>query len=199
MKNTFLLVVFVSSMVLGQSLKEKPSKPKFEFGISFESSLLLSTEKTKLIYPEDSYETFENTTSDFYPLNVYLSGFVFINKSMGIEFKPGWFLGGDRFTGYELGLYLKKYFCKNKLFGKAGINFHKNSASAHINFSSTDKGVFLLGAAVGYKPFRNIALTVSYHHVLSNYWNYHEIPEGDFLSNNVYLNQIIKFGLEFNL
>ena len=200
MKSKIFIFLWFSQLIFAQT--QNVISNSFEYGIVIESSFLLNTEK-ELSLNNMSLQN-EKSTLEFYPLSFYLTGAFFLNENIGIELKPGWVLGGDKFSAFEIGMFLKNYFWKKKLLGKIGANFHKNISDAHGTFESTDKSVLLIGLILGYKPISILTLTLSYYRPLSEYFyfGYGSLNNGSLNSNvesNTFLNQIFKLGVEIKL
>ena len=195
MKNIVLLSILFHAIIFAQT--QNVISNSFEYGIVIESSFLLNTEK-ELSLNNMSLQN-EKSTLEFYPLSFYLTGAFFLNENIGIELKPGWVLGGDKFSAFEIGMFLKNYFWKKKLLGKIGANFHKNISDAHGTFESTDKSVLLIGLILGYKPISILTLTLSYYRPLSEYFYFGYGSLNSNVESNTFLNQIFKLGVEIKL
>ena len=185
MKSLFFIFLFITTITFAQSKNAILGFTDFEYGAAIESSVLIS---------HRNYSDFwkEGTSWDFYHVSLYLHGTVYFTKNIGVEIKPGWFFGDDKFSAFELALFLKKSFFEKRIIGKIGINFHKNIGYTHGTFYSTDNSVFMIAAVIGYKPVKSLAVTLGYYNPLSEYWYY------AWEESSVFLKQIIKFGLEVN-
>ena len=186
MKSLFSIFLFITTITFAQSKNAILGFTDFEYGAAIESSVLISNKKLRTLANEE-------TVSDYYPISLYLHGTVYFTKNIGVEIKPGWFFGDDKFSAFELALFLKKRFFEKRIIGKIGINFHKNIGYTHGTFYSTDKSVFMIAAVIGYKPVKSLAVTLGYYNPLSEYWYYEWVEEGP-----VFLKQVIKLGLEVN-
>ena len=185
MKFLFFIFLYITTISFAQSKNAIFDFTDFEYGAAIESSVLISNKKFRTLAKEE-------TVSDYYPISFYLHGTVYFTKNIGVEIKPGWFFGDDKFSAFELALFLKKRFFEKRIIGKIGINFHKNIEYAHGTFQSTDKSVFMFVAVIGYKPVKSLAVTLGYYNPLSEYWYY------AWEKSSVFLKQVIKLGLEVN-
>jgi hypothetical protein len=185
--NFFLLFVFASFSIVAQNNNEE-----FNFGILAELTIVNSNqndikiEKSKL-----------NTT--IYPLSIYFSGRVHITKEFRLELRPGFLFGGEYFTGFEYGFYLRYKFSNSKFYLICGINFHNNFGDAHgVNtvVSVSDDTITQLNISMGYYLKENFGFVISYYQPTSSYKMYSVAnSEADYYDVN--LRNIIKIGFDY--
>lgn len=188
-----LLFVFLPLSLNAQFAKVEKLNVNFDFG--------LRLQMTELVSEQNSYSSREEVHIAISPFSIYLVTRAKLNNNLSLEFSPGIIFGGDGFTGFEYGFYVKYLFSESKYFLSGGINIHDNIESAHgtENFeSTTDESVLLVGFSAGYKMHDNFAFIIGLHKPLSNYFYLHRlISDGkSYLFQDRSLKYLIKAGFE---
>lgn len=140
-----------------------------------------------------------------YPLSIYLGNKFKISESYQIEISPGYFFGGENFSGFETGIYLRRNIFDGKFFGALGINFHYNLGNGHgvTVVEYAPDGIFTnIGATIGVNFNKNVAFLLSYIKTLSEDYGYSSVFVFENGFNKQYkrkLFSLIQAGFEFNL
>lgn len=185
MKTTILFFIFILSIsVYSQS---------YNFGIQIKSSVLYTQQ-----YSDGEYDKFV----EFYPLSVYFANKFKINEAYEIELSPGYLFAGDNFSGFEILLYIKRYF--GNVFVGLGPTLHYNIGCDYgtsIQEYSPNKTFINASVVSGIKLGTNISLLVNYILPLSKDFGYSSVfsyPDAFVVKYERKLFYIIQMGIEFN-
>jgi len=153
-------------------------------------------------------QQFNNNTYDksidIYPLSIYLGNKFKISENYKIEISPGYFFGGENFSGFETGIYLRNNIYNDKIFVALGVNLHYNLGNGHgvTIVEYAPDGIFTnIGASVGVNFNKNVSFLLSYIKSLSEDYGYSSVFVFEDGSGKVYqrnLFSIIQTGFEFN-
>lgn len=138
----------------------------YSMGIQLNSSVL-------------NVQQYNNQTYDktllIFPFSIYFNNKFCINKNYQIEISPGYFFGGEYFSGFEVGVYLRRNIYNDKIFGAFGLNLHYNLGSGHgITVAEyAPNGIFTnLGLTFGVNFNKNVSFLLSYMKSLNEDYGY---------------------------
>lgn len=141
---------------------------------------------------------------DIYPLSIYLGNKFRISENYQIEISPGYFFGGENFSGFEAGVYFRRNIYNDKIFGALGFNLHYNLGSSHgINVvEDIPNGIFLnIGASIGLNLNKTVSFLLSFIKTISEDYGYTSVVDFEGGLSKKYqrnLFSIIQVGFEFN-
>jgi hypothetical protein len=131
----------------------------------------------------------------------YVSYQAEIDENFTIEIKPGIFFGGDFFSGFEVGSFLRYSFTYSKIYFLSGVNLHLNNGTAHglsrMEFAKDDLYINI-GLGIGTKLNNSINIAFNYYQPLKINYGYIAISENEI--SEIYqtkLFRIYKLGIEF--
>lgn len=135
----------------------------------------------------------------FAPYCINLSIISEVANKLLFEVRPGYILGGDEYSGFEFGFYLKYRFISNLLI-IAGINNHSNSETAHNSGGSYSINMLYKGIGIGYKKNSNISFDIMYYWTSDKEYAYYRDTDWLTYSRMVdrKMNGIIKLGFAYS-
>jgi hypothetical protein len=142
---------------------------------------------------------------DLYPLSIYVGNKFRIDDNYQLEMSPGFFFGGENFSGIELGVYLRRKIHAELLFGSLGVNMHYNLGNDHgLSVEEhAPQGIFVnIAASTGVNFNRNVSFLISYIQPLSEDYGYSivsVVEDGSTTICHRKLFRMIQAGFEFNL
>jgi hypothetical protein len=160
--------------------------------------------KGSALFVEQFNNNMYSKSINIYPLSIYLGNKFKISEDYALEISPGYFYGGENFSGLETGIYLRRNIYDNKIFGAFGINLHYNFGDAHgvMVYEYTPDGIFVnICASVGVNFNKNISFLLSYSKSLSEDYGYSSVfvlEDGSSKQYQRNLFSIIQAGFEFN-
>lgn len=177
----FLLIIF------GKNIEAQLLK----IGFRIEPALLL-TEK--------------NNNSDFglSPYSLYLTSIITPIENIGLEVRPGYFIGGEYYGGFEFGAFLRYSILGSKYYIVGGINNHINSMTgAHNGGSGISKAMLYKAIGIGYQKDSKLGFDLTYYWTNDKVFAYSNSYETGFITIKTFtkMNGIIKaaFVLSFDI
>jgi hypothetical protein len=181
-----------SSIILAQFQEPKKLDLNISFSVIIEMADIISTKTTTT--PNQALT--RETKALFTPITFYLSPKINFSKTFSFEFRPGLFWGGEPFTGFEYGFYLRYKIIDYRLIFISGINLHSNMGTAHNSGFSTGETITEYAFTAGYEINKSTSFLVSFYKPDSKINFYGK--RKDYETWESYdLNYIIKLGLEF--
>ncbi len=151
-----LVFVFIPSLIYSQAT--------INIGVKLDA-FALHTEKLKTV------TNYENKYTFFAPR----AGYLFIHGTLNKKAKIGaalrlGYLDADDYSGFELGMFLNKYFLKNMYF-QLGFNIHFNQEKIFCNDihdKSDSKPINFLSAGIGLDFTKHIFAELIFDYALNN-------------------------------
>lgn len=154
--------------------------------------------KLSALYAEQYQNNAFDKSFNIFPLGVYLVNKIKISSDYSIEICPGYFSGGENFSGIESGFYIRRNIYDDIIFASAGINFHYNFGDSHgvQIFEVTPDGIFTnLGGSILMSLNKNISFLIAYFKPLNKDYGYSRISGLEYKRS---LEDILQTGIEFN-
>ena len=129
----------------------------------------------------------------------YLTSLVEPTELFGLEFRPGYIIGGE-YTGLELGAFLHFKIKPTNFYIVAGLNNHSNDVSnAHNGGASYIKNMLYKGIGIGYQKDSKLGFDLMYYWTNNKSYGYNRITDdlGNATNIDKQMNGILKVG--FNL
>ena len=188
-----LCFLLINSFIFAQLPESKKLDVDFNFSVIIEMADIINTKTTTA----PSHALTKETKALFTPITFYLSPKINFSKSFCFEFRPGLFWGGEPFTGFEYGFYLRYKIIDYKLIFISGINFHSNMGTGHNSGFSTGETITEYAFTVGYEFTKSTSILLSFYQPDSKINFYGKT--NDYQTWESYdLKYIIKLGLEFS-
>lgn len=196
MKKLFIIslcFLFTSSFMFARQPESKNKDVNFDFSVIIEMADIISIKTTT----NPSRTLTKVTKALFTPITFYLSPKINFSKSFCFEFRPGLFWGGEPFTGFEYGFYLRYKIIDYKLILISGINFHSNIGTGHNSGFSTGETITEYAFTLGYEFNRTTSILLSFYQPDSEI-NFYGKTNDQETWESYDLKHIIKLGLEFS-
>lgn len=178
---TLLFIIFLSTDTNAQFLR---------LGFRLEPALLL---------------TESNSDKDFgiSPYSLYLTTTITPLENFSLEVRPGYFIAGEYYGGFEIGAFVKWSILDSKYFVVGGINNHSNTwLGSHNGGSGLSKTMVYKGIGIGYQKDSKLSFDITYYWTNDKVYSYSRYFEnGEYNFRNNEMNAIIKiaFALSFGI
>lgn len=190
-KVLWILILLGFSTIYSQESDTQTKSTSFKIGFLTEVTIVNSNLKYLSVTKTDS------SLTNIYPASLFLSGRAYLSNNLCLEFRPGFILGGEYYTGIEYGFYLRYYF--NRFYAIGGASFHYNFGEGHgmsHTIDITRETLFFINISLGYKMNKQLGILFSYYHPLSEYRIYSGTIIDSF-SYSVRLKNIFKIGFDY--
>lgn len=105
----------------------------------------------------------DNTHSlNLTPYSIYLTTLIQAADNLVFEIRPGFFLGDDRYAGFEIGGYAR-YNVISGFYLTAGLNSHSNSGLMISHGAGFDKNILLTCLGIGFQKNSKLGFDISYY------------------------------------
>ena len=139
----FLLLMLIGSITIkSQSLK---------FGFRIEPTIML-IEQNNL------------SSIAFTPYGMYLTAIVMPVDGLSFEVRPGYFLGGEYYGGFEFGVFARWMILSSRYYMILGLNNHSNSMlGSHNGGSCFSKNILYKGIGIGFQKDSKLSFDLMYY------------------------------------
>ncbi len=132
----------------------------------------------------------------FTPYSVYLTTAFTPIEWVSVELRPGFFLAGEEYSGFEIGGFFQYNILPTDLYIIFGINNHSNTESDHNSGGSYKKDILYKAIGIGYKKDTKLKFDITYYWTSDKVYGYTFTQGSDGYSvyNPKEINGLIKFG-----
>ena len=176
---SLLIFIQFSSTVNSQSLK---------IGFRFEPAILLSEQNN-------------SSSISFTPYSFYLTTIFEPIKNLGFELRPGYFLGGEYYGGFELGAFARWMILSSKFYVIGGVTNHSNDIlGSHNGGSGLSKNILYKSIGIGFQKDSKLGIDLMYcftndkDYAYSNVYDSH----GSYRFENKKMNSILKIAFSLS-
>lgn len=138
---SLLILVLINPPMKSQSLK---------FGFRLEPAILFTEENN-------------GSSTSFTPYSFYLAAFAVPTEWITLEIRPGLFLAGEEYSGFEIGAFSRFKILPTKIYLIAGLNNHSNGSSGHNSGGSYSKGMLYKGVGIGFQKDSKLSFDLIYY------------------------------------
>lgn len=132
----------------------------------------------------------------FSPYSVCFTAAINPIENLSLELRPGYLLGGEEYSGLELGAFVKWKIFSTDFYLCSGILNHYNNGTGNNRETGYDKTILYQGVGVGYQLDTKLGLDITY------YWssdavygyNYYIETHGSTVFHERSMKGIIKLG-----
>jgi hypothetical protein len=170
-----LLIIFVSVTIKPQSLK---------LGFRIEPTIMITEQNN-------------SSSIAFSPYAMYLTAIVMPVDGLSFEVRPGYFLGGEYYGGFEFGAFARWMIWQSRFYLIGGINNHSNSwLGSHNGGSGLSKNILYKGIGIGFQNDSKLDIDLMYYFTNDKDFAYLSIynPHGYSRFENKKMNGILKLG-----
>ena len=168
--------------------EQKIDPLNIEFGTSIEYSILFYNSN-------DEQNSKNEKLTQTFPFGLSILIDFKSAEDYGFKLKPGLVFANSELKALEIGLYYYHYLIEKNIFGMLGLGIHKPMTGSHNSSSVYEGNNYLIGAIIGYNTKSILAFTLGYYKRLSQNPYYERYS---YFSLPLYLNHIVKFGLDIN-
>ncbi|MFA7421602.1 MAG: hypothetical protein WCZ90_18105 [Melioribacteraceae bacterium] len=139
---TLLLLILINPSIKSQSLK---------LGFRVEPGILFSEQNNE-------------SSISFSPYGLYLTTLFEPIDWLTLEVRPGMFLAGEDYSGYEIGAFIRLKIPSTSFYFTTGLNNHSNwGGNDHNSGGSYKKEMLFKGIGVGYQKDSKFSIDVNYY------------------------------------
>lgn len=119
------------------------------------------------------------------PYSFYASILYQPTKYLDFEFRPGFLFSGEKYSGFEIGIFANYRIIPTKLIISIGINNHSNLGYSRNGFGSYSTDVFYIGFGPGIQIDNNLRVDIMYYYPTSGVYAY------SFIADEYYENKMV--------
>jgi len=171
----FIIFINLGSIVNSQTLR---------IGFRLEPAILISSQ--------------DNSSSiSFTPYSFYLTTILEPIENLGFELRPGYFLGGEYYGGFELGAFARWMIPSSKFYIIGGVINHSNDIlGSHNGGSGLSKNILYKSIGVGFQKDSKLGIDLIYYFTNDKDYAYSSVyySYGNYGFENKRMNGILKVG-----